>query len=1027
MKSILFCIALVCPAALLLITPFVEAQQERPVVRLIYFLPKDRQPQLDIDAKMDRLIKDVQQAFADVMAYHGFGRKTFLFETDTRGNAVVHHIKGRFNDAYYRKESSIAWDEIKERFDLSKNYYLTVLDISAEHFDGFTCGSGSSLGSHGGRALIHASGNCPGYSFGINLAAHELTHAFGIFHYLGIPDNLAFVPNFSDEMTVAYCTAEWLDAHSAFNPRQSVSSGPTTIEMLPPSFVGPPNAIRLRFRVTDPDGLHQIRLEADDMLDCQGLNGNPNTRIVEFVTTHLGPNRKSVFLMVMDASGEFTRSANFPIDIASLLPPARPLSIPDANLAAAVRKEIGNSITTHTILNLSIVFADGVTDLTGLEHAHNLEALYLYHNAVSDFSALAGLKVLSYFVGNVPDISVLPTLPVGTLGILGSSVSDVAVLSRFPGLTSLHLNRSNISDISSLSGSTQLTVLNLNHNDISDISSLSRLTPLVHLDLKNNDISDISSLSGLTQLRVLYLFRNNISDVSALSGLIHLTELDVRGNPLSYASVHTHIPAMQARGVEVQFNERTHPALIKVSGDGQVGEVGAILANPFIVEAVNGRGKPMKEVPVTFTVTADDGTLITTTAMTDTKGRGRTTLRLGSTPGVNTITVTAKGIRSSVIFTARATGPPIYWMDAKTGRLHRSVESLVEILVPRVQNATSLVLDVANGKLYWTEQTGETTGRIRRANLDGSKVQLVKSLTSVPLDLALDTTNGKLYLINASGKIQRLNFDGSNYQPNFIIDLKSPKSLALDVAGNKIYWTEQTGKTTGRIRRANLDGSNVQLVKSLTSVPLDLALDTTNGKLYLSNAWGKIQRMNFNGSNYEPNLITGLESPGGIGVDTAGGKLYWTEKGRIRCADLNGENIQEIVTGIGTPADVALGISGDIVPAAPMNVSLAASQTASPDETVLLANYPNPFNPETWIPYQLAKPAEVTLHIYAVNGALVRTLVLGHQAAGMYQSRSRAAYWDGRNAHGEKVASGLYFYTLTAGDFTATRKLLIRK
>ncbi len=98
-----------------------------------------------------------------------------------------------------------------------------------------------------------------------------------------------------------------------------------------------------------------------------------------------------------------------------------------------------------------------------------------------------------------------------------------------------------------------------------------------------------------------------------------------------------------------------------------------------------------------------------------------------------------------------------------------------------------------------------------------------------------------------------------------------------------------------------------------------------------------------------------------------------------------------------------------------------------PKETALLANYPNPFNPETWIPYQLSKPADVRLTIYALNGQVVRTLALGHQAAGMYQSRNRAAYWDGRNAVGEPVASGVYFYTLTAGDFTATRKMLIRK
>ena len=98
-----------------------------------------------------------------------------------------------------------------------------------------------------------------------------------------------------------------------------------------------------------------------------------------------------------------------------------------------------------------------------------------------------------------------------------------------------------------------------------------------------------------------------------------------------------------------------------------------------------------------------------------------------------------------------------------------------------------------------------------------------------------------------------------------------------------------------------------------------------------------------------------------------------------------------------------------------------------PEKTALLANYPNPFNPETWIPYHLAKPADVTLTIYATNGSVVRTIALGHQVAGIYQSRNRAAYWDGRNAVGEPVASGIYFYTLTAGDYTATRKMLIIK
>ena len=101
--------------------------------------------------------------------------------------------------------------------------------------------------------------------------------------------------------------------------------------------------------------------------------------------------------------------------------------------------------------------------------------------------------------------------------------------------------------------------------------------------------------------------------------------------------------------------------------------------------------------------------------------------------------------------------------------------------------------------------------------------------------------------------------------------------------------------------------------------------------------------------------------------------------------------------------------------------------TLTPKETALLPNYPNPFNPETWIPYQLAEFADVKISIYTADGKLVRTLDLGRKPVGIYHHRSSAAYWDGKNGIREPVASGVYFYTLTADEFTATRKMLIRK
>jgi len=100
---------------------------------------------------------------------------------------------------------------------------------------------------------------------------------------------------------------------------------------------------------------------------------------------------------------------------------------------------------------------------------------------------------------------------------------------------------------------------------------------------------------------------------------------------------------------------------------------------------------------------------------------------------------------------------------------------------------------------------------------------------------------------------------------------------------------------------------------------------------------------------------------------------------------------------------------------------------AIPAETMLFQNNPNPFNPETWIPYQLAEDTDVKIKIYNVTGKLVRRLDLGRKETGLYLSKSKAAYWDGRDYLGQKVASGVYFYTLQAGKFRATRKMVILK
>ena len=368
--------------------------------------------------------------------------------------------------------------------------------------------------------------------------------------------------------------------------------------------------------------------------------------------------------------------------------------------------------------------------------------------------------------------------------------------------------------------------------------------------------------------------------------------------------------------------------------------------------------------------------------------------------------------------------PPMYWVDADDGTLQSLMDSEIEPFASGIRNANSIAVDMAGGKVYWAQQTGENAGRIRRADLSGSNVELVRALNNLPQGIAVDASNGKLYVTNARGKIQRMNLDGRNYEPDLIVNLDSPRGIAVDAAGGKVYWTEETGENTGRLQRADLDGSNVELVRALNNLPQGIAVDASNGKLYVTNSRGKIQRMNLDGRDFEWNFITNLDSPNGIAVDVAAGKIYWTEAGKIRRANLNGRNRQDVVTGIGALAGIALSVApvnDDDAPAAPGAIA------ATSDATALHANYPNPFNPETWIPYQLQHAADVTVTIYDLRGTIVRQLLLGHQPAGVYHSRSRAAHWDGRNNLGEPVASGLYFYTLTAGDFSATRKMLIRK
>ena len=300
-------------------------------------------------------------------------------------------------------------------------------------------------------------------------------------------------------------------------------------------------------------------------------------------------------------------------------------------------------------------------------------------------------------------------------------------------------------------------------------------------------------------------------------------------------------------------------------------------------------------------------------------------------------------------------------------------------------------------------------------------MSVLTSLQSVPTSIAVDAVNGKLYWTNSRGRIQAMNLNGGAVT-NLIQNLKEPNTITLDIVGSKLYWGEPDS-----IWRADLNGHNREAFAPNLGELRRIAI--AGSRIYsIERPAGEqhyqIRSSTLDGLTPTQTLATLQSEPLDLAVDTMGGKLYWTNAdGKIQRANLNGGNIQNVVTGLRAPGDIVLGIPTRTTPAAPGITALVTHQL--PMETQLLANYPNPFNPETWIPYRLATDTNVQILIYDARGSIVRRLGFGHQPAGTYTDKRQAAYWDGRNTLGEPVASGLYFYQLQTDTVLILRKMLI--
>ena len=336
----------------------------------------------------------------------------------------------------------------------------------------------------------------------------------------------------------------------------------------------------------------------------------------------------------------------------------------------------------------------------------------------------------------------------------------------------------------------------------------------------------------------------------------------------------------------------------------------------------------------------------------------------------------------------------------------------------RVGNLTSRVTrDISTGtdtpgsiviggnKVYWTEMTGDSSGTIKSANLNGTDVKELTSIRAVPMGIAVDGSRSKLYWTNSRGRIQSANLDGSGIK-NVVDGLGSPGELVLSnsIAAPAGAGSSAGSGTTASDSKYDVNGDGTVDLKDRNAVAVASLTDSPDAK-YDVNGDGAVDAFD---------LIEIIENltPGAAGAPTLFGmKLTVAQIDRLQ------EQIDLLVA------------ANDRSPAA-MRTLVYLQQllvTARPEKTQLLANYPNPFNPETWIPYELATDTNVRLTIYNTQGVVIRSLQFGHQSAGYYTGRDRAAYWDGRNALGEQVASGLYFYQLETDEMSSMRKMVILK
>ncbi len=719
---------------------------------------------------------------------------------------------------------------------------------------------------------------------------------------------------------------------------------------------------------------------------------------------------------------------------------------------------------------------NSISDLSPLEGLPKLETLNLSGNNISDNSMLSGLtgvKILWLYGNNISDISLLAELTeLEGLYLDDNDISDLSPLAELTQLGGLSLNGNNVKDLSPLAGLTGLWSLALIQNKISDVSSLAGLTKLKYLFLYGNKISDVSPLAGLTELGLLDLRHNNISDMSPLKPFfVPRSREGIQSESMTSHVVRWEDNPGFLRGNLSKVHFITGPWLWVVvpgnhgqwakgwkpmanASDGAVTEAGiaatgaiegtSVGKNVWELHEWNQRrtniGEHLENLGMEGSTTFNN--IVYGCTFLDSPRDQETTLYIPHGYFVKAwlngdILYSEWGSQETVPVTLKK-GKNILLFGVSHGSIHDPfrfhINTEYNISIPGV-NYTLSKTPINAGDTF---------------NLDIS-ARNVMDLADWRFDISSNPTVLEVLEVN-EGDFMKQN-GGSTYFEKGTIDNTTGKIEGLSSAILTDTGVNGTGVLLSVTFKAKTEVEtqialhNFQLLTISEEVipagphefifaitpkeePLEPLVGDVNGDgevnirdmILVSRSFGKDASdnpqadVNQDGNINIQDLILVAQHLG----ETADNNAAPTNH-TIDTHLLTTEMLQKWITLAQAENDSSLAFQKGIENLQKLLASVL------PEKTVLLANYPNPFNPETWIPYHLANPAEVTLTIYATNGTVVRTLSLGHQAAGIYQNRNRAAYWNGKNSVGESVASGIYFYNFSAGDFTATRKMLILK